>query len=359
MDLPINFIGNKSLRRSFPNYKGDVRDFINDPILCNNPYKFSQDRLAEYLDIFAEEGQKVIDFMQSYNLKNNRENYNLISEEFDTILERDSMINGKEVALSMTKDELNELANSDSLGDALDSLHIQKELNPHFWPNNNLNSRVRLKLLDIADAFCEFLEVDWAKPKDILFVGSLASYNWSKYSDIDLHIVYDFKDIDEKVDFVKEYVDSKKKIWNDQHDKLRIYGFPIEVYVQDINDNNVSAGEYSVEEGKWIKEPDLDDIKSIKLNKKIVVEKALVIIDKIDEFEKRANEETDEYKLEELGREIKRLFIKIKGARRESIKNNGEFSIDNIVFKILRRMGYIAKLVELKTNIYDKINTIK
>ena len=44
---------------------------------------------------------------------------------------------------------------------------------------------------------------------DILIVGSIASFNWSKYSDIDLHIITDFKAINDNTELVKNYLYSK------------------------------------------------------------------------------------------------------------------------------------------------------
>jgi len=37
----------------------------------------------------------------------------------------------------------------------LSSFKIKEELHPKFWPKGKLNSRVRLRLMDIADDFIE------------------------------------------------------------------------------------------------------------------------------------------------------------------------------------------------------------
>ena len=88
----------------------------------------------------------------------------------------------------------------------LSSFNIKKELNPKFWKNDRLDSRIRMKLLDSADDFIDFLGVDWVKPEDITITGSLANYNWNqKYSDIDLHIIMDYSKVDERTDFVDNY----------------------------------------------------------------------------------------------------------------------------------------------------------
>ena len=58
--------------------------------------------------------------------------------------------------------------------------------------------------------------------------GSLANYNWSKFSDIDLHIIVNYEDIDDNSELVKDYVTAKRIVWNDTHD-IKIYGFEVEV----------------------------------------------------------------------------------------------------------------------------------
>ena len=106
------------------------------------------------------------------------------------------------------EERLNEVEASDI---SLKSFEIQDELNPKFWINNKLNSRIRLKLLDLADEFIDTLAVDWVKPEDIVLTGSIANYNWSKYSDVDVHILIDYKKIWKKTEFVQDYFDSKKE----------------------------------------------------------------------------------------------------------------------------------------------------
>lgn len=241
----------------------------------------------------------------------------------------------------------------------LSSFRPQAQLHPKVWINGQLNSKVRLRLLDIADDFIDTLEVDWVKPKDIILTGSLANYNWSKFSDFDVHVVIDFEEVDDRVNFVKDYFDSKKKLWNEQHDNLKIYGFPVEMYVQDANEYHNASGVYSLEMGEWLRKPEKNGIQAIKLNKFYIKEKALKYIKKIEELYHAAETETDEYKLEQIALAANELFRKIKSMRREALKTGGEMSSNNIVFKALRRTGHIGMLADVKTKTYDKIFSIK
>ena len=270
-----------------------------------------------------------------------------VDEEIDSLEEKD------EPEISFTKSEFNR-NNFD-----LSSFRPQTELNPKIWINGKINSKVRLRLLDIADDFIDTLEVDWVKPKDIILTGSLANYNWSKFSDFDLHVVMDFEEVDDRVNFVKDYFDSKKKLWNEQHENLKIYGFPVELYVQDSNEFHNASGVYSLELNEWIKKPERDGIQAIKLNKYFIKEKVLKFIRQIDALYDASENETDEYKLEQVSLKANELFKKIRSIRREALKNGGEMSSGNVIFKSLRRSGYIGKLAEIKTKTYDKIFSIK
>ena len=54
---------------------------------------------------------------------------------------------------------------------------------------------------------------------------------------------------------MKEYFDSKKSLWNQKHKDIKIFGFPIEVYVQDKNEPHASTGVYSLEKNEWKVKP--------------------------------------------------------------------------------------------------------
>lgn len=234
----------------------------------------------------------------------------------------------------------------------------QQELNPKIWPNGKINSRVRLRLMDIADDFFATLKIDWLKPLDILLTGSMANYNWSKYSDFDLHLLLNFSDVDENVDFVHEYFTAKKKLWNDEHENLMIYGFPVEVYVQDISEPLVSNGIYSLYKNKWVVEPSKDAIKSLGNEKETIKAKAIEAMKKIDALYNATFNISYGYDGEKIIAQIKKLINIIKGIRKESLSNGGEMSAGNIFFKILRRTGYIEKLFTAKTLAYDRKESI-
>lgn len=187
--------------------------------------------------------------------------------------------------------------------------------------------------------------------------GSLANYNWNEeYSDIDLHIVIDFSKVDKRTDFVKEYFDSKKKLWNEEHSGLSIMGFPVEVYVQDANEEHTSSGIYSLDKNAWIVEPSSDNFNTSDFDDSLVREKVSQYANKIDEFIDSFKNNNDEYNLRTIYKRAARVFKEIKNERKNGFeKGGGEYNTGNIIFKTLRRNGYIEKLQKLRIKIYDEL----
>ena len=243
----------------------------------------------------------------------------------------------------------------------LSSFNIKKHLNPKFWDNGHLDTRIRLKLLDIADDFFDSLGVDWVEPEDVIMTGSLANYNWNKkYSDIDLHILVDYEDVDERVDFVREYFTLKKNEWNQKHKGLKIFGFPVEVYVQDANEPHASSGVYSIDRDEWITEPDMDKLRSGKVDKKHIREMVSTYMNKIDCLvDIYKSHRDDEYEMKKVAEEAAEIMDEIKKIRKDDLaKYSREMCDGNIIFKALRRSDYIGKLIKLKNLAYDKINSL-
>jgi hypothetical protein len=100
----------------------------------------------------------------------------------------------------------------------------------------------------------------------------------------------------------------------------------------------------------------LDD-KSI--NKKKVRSDAAEWMNKIDNIIARYSDDDIESEQEEIYDELDDVFDDIKNQRKQSFKKNkNEMSDGNITFKILRRNGYLDKLYDKKTEIYDTLKSI-
>jgi hypothetical protein len=128
--------------------------------------------------------------------------------------------------------------------------------------------------------------------------------------------------------------------------------------VQDKNEEHTASGIYSLYKDEWIVEPSQDVFNPENIDRKMIASKVMKYADKIDKLEDACNNETDEHKIESLGEKVKALFNKLKGIRKESLKQGGELSSGNILYKALKRLGYLGKLLELRAKTYDKIASI-
>ena len=196
------------------------------------------------------------------------------------------------------------------------------ELNPKLWDNNRLRPEVRVKLLEIARHFALYLNVPRLYLKDVTLSGSSAGYNYSDYSDIDLHLV---------VNKLKneELFTAKKNLYNSQHD-LHIQNIPVELYVQPADQPHHSAGIYSVLDDNWLTEPkhtepttDPKDIKS----------KARSYAGQINIAMRSNNIE-----------QCRSVMDELKRLRKAGLETGGEQSVENLAFKLLRARGQIDKL---------------
>ena len=235
----------------------------------------------------------------------------------------------------------------------LSSFEFHDDLNKDFWnqEDDRLDPEIRQKLLAIANDFWDSLEVGDTGYDDITFTGSLAAHNYSKFSDVDLHILVDFSQVDDKVDLVREYFNAMKSIWNRLHDIL-IKGYEVEIYVQDVNDPHEAQGLYSVLNDEWIKKPVLDkqDFDGDNVKKK-----AAGIMDQID----RLQPLIDDGKYEEAEKYADKLKAKIRKMRKTGLETVGAYSVENLAFKVLRRNDYLGKLSDAKREAYDKMLSIK
>ena len=237
----------------------------------------------------------------------------------------------------------------------LKSFNFKKQLNPKIWEDNKLKRNVRKRLIKIAKEFVKSTDIEFI-PVDIVIVGSIASFNWSKYSDIDLHIITDFKSINDNTELVKNYLYSKKCEWNNDHRDLKIYGYDVELYAQDINEENESNGIYSVKYNHWIKIP---SAKHKQLDKNAIKEIAAMYINKIEYYNRKFDELSSDKAFLLLQSKVKYLYDLIIQGRKKSLPVEGEQATGNIIFKVLRRSGHLEMINKLKKKLFDKINSIE
>jgi predicted nucleotidyltransferase len=214
-----------------------------------------------------------------------------------------------------------------------------KNLCPLLWKDNKLDSNVRIRLLKIAKDFYEKSEFK-APIKDIYLIGSAANYNWTPDSDLDIHVLIDFNQLQMPPETAKEVTRTAASRWNEEHN-IEISGHPVEINIQPIFDTKPHVtGIYSIAKDKWIRVPQQ---KNLSLNRVAIVSKYNQLKDYIEKA--IATGERDY---------MKSVKEYIDAYRQYGLDLKGELSLENIVFKILRSRGIMKKLKNAVNATYDK-----
>ncbi len=244
----------------------------------------------------------------------------------------------------------------------LDTFKVHDSLCREIWDSENrLRPEIRDSLLDIACEFMDKVDLEGIADlppgspeivKDIILLGSLASYNYSKYADFDLHIVIDLAplNLDEKTEeLFKRYFNDCRNNWNSTHGSLTVRGFDVEVYMQDCHEQNAANGVYSVLEDRWVKFPERMD--SFSYDEDVVKSESIKYIGWIDFLQSTLDGGGDAGEVLEVAALVKNRLIR---SRRHSLELAGnEMTEANLVFKVLRRAGYIGKLNGIIDRAYD------
>lgn len=225
-------------------------------------------------------------------------------------------------------------------------LAYHDQLNPKLWDGDVLKTEVATACTKIAYKFAETLKISDSALKDVVLTGSNANYNWTQYSDVDVHLMVDFEQLadceDCSVD-VEDCLLAKKSLWNDRHD-IQIFGHEVEVYVSNSNEAIPSnAACYSLLRSEWLQKPQMI---SVEIDSQLIKNKADELAKEIDQV---VDTKVDDESI------IKELTDKLWKYRQSGLQSAGEFSIENLVFKALRNNGYVQKIRDYAVRAQDKM----
>lgn len=230
------------------------------------------------------------------------------------------------------------------------SFKMNDTLNPEIWDSEDkINKEVLDTLKKIAKDYWESLELD-VPLMDITLTGSLANFNWSKYSDADLHMIFDLNLLGEDKDMIKDLLDVKTRAWNLKHD-ITVKGFDVELYLQPEDQPHHSTGVYSLLNNEWVTKP--EKVK-VDIDKETITKKYNTIIKSVKEIK----EDMDKGEYEDVVKQLEKLKDKIKKMRQSGLDSGGEYSNENIVFKLLRRNDIMEQIDNMLTDAYDKSVTL-
>jgi hypothetical protein len=218
------------------------------------------------------------------------------------------------------------------------SVEYHDDLNPKIWDGDKMHLDVRVTLLRSALAFIDFLDVPDLKVEGVQFVGSNASFNYTEYSDCDVHVIIDFED-SPCPELAENFFQTKKTLWNQMHEAVSVMGYKVELYAEDVKNPAHAAGVYDLINGEWLKKPEKEepDVDSVALTAK-----AEALANEINAI--CATEDKDE---------INQMFDRLRTMRKAGLAKAGEFSVENLAFKTIRNLGYIEKLGKARLKAQD------
>jgi len=208
-------------------------------------------------------------------------------------------------------------------------MNLHKNLNPKLWDEDRLNPKVRKLLLKICDLWLKFCKVKKTYVKDIILTGSNANYNYTDLSDVDVHIVVD-KSVFDCDEFIDEYFVDKKKLFTDAY-QLHIHSHTVELFFQDYKEEIVTnQGVFSLISNSWIRKP----TRNYPIpNDNLIIKKAKMFYRMILLVLKTNNI-----------KKIKSLKNRIRNYRKSGLTHEGEYSVENLVYKKLRRTKIFQKI---------------
>lgn len=221
-------------------------------------------------------------------------------------------------------------------------VQFHDKLNPKFWEHGKLKTEVAEHLKAIAAYFINDVNVEDLDILDITISGSNAAYTYTPKSDLDLHIIVHVDK--DNADLLQNFFNTKRSLFNKNHN-ISLHGAPVELYIQMDTEEHTSSGLYSLLKNKW-----LDIPKKVKATIEDTTVKA-----KYARIVKRIKKVIEDNDLDSANLLTKKIF----NYRQAGLDKHGEFGVENLTFKMLRKNEWIDKLIDFKTKFVDKKLSIK
>jgi hypothetical protein len=205
------------------------------------------------------------------------------------------------------------------------TLKYHNQLNTKLWKKDTLRPGIATKLMTMAWEFAKFSGIPRGKVKDIIITGGNCNYNYTKFSDIDVHLICNLSGMN------SDKLYDKKVEWNSKVvDKIG--GYPLEFYAADSDIVPANQGVYSIMQDKWLLVPKhLDNVGM--LSDPFVIEQVKFNIKYVRQLIRSGSKE-----------DIQKFKEKMWRGRSAGLQREGEFSVENVIYKDLRNRNLIDKL---------------
>ena len=244
---------------------------------------------------------------------------------------------------SLNEDELKEFLGPDT------SMIVQHDtLNPMFWnADKTLRREVRARMLEIANTFLRSIHVGEEKlpVRDIVFTGSNANFNYTKTSDVDLHIRMDFGAFETINATAAQTIFNKSRASYNSTRNISIRGFKVEVFVEGLDTPEVGGGVYSLVRNRWLKQPERlsRDPRDAEFKRNVGF------------FVKRW---TKDLKKALVSSDVEVMFAvlkEIKAHRGAGINREGDGAPENAAYKVIRSANGPINRIMGNTGLFDRM----
>jgi len=259
-------------------------------------------------------------------------------------------VHGWSIVTTMATDDID----TDSLRGVIRRIiRSEDDLEPNIWRGRKLKRGIREALMAIAHDVWDDMEKGRAKLLDVTLTGSCAGYRWSPTSDVDVHLIVQYSDVDSYEELVGSYFKARTALWDKEHD-VTLHGHPVEVYVQDVDEVQWSSGVYSLMQDKWLLPPTVPDSDGDDVDIAAAERKARTYARDIHRAVAALRAHPGE---QEISR-VKKIKARVRQLRRSGLEREGELSIENLAFKALRKIGALDILHAEMLGAYDASRSI-
>jgi len=268
----------------------------------------------------------------------------------------------------------------------------KKDLNPALWHGKKLKKEASSQIWKAIRDVLKEASIDEERLTAIMIEGSNLTYYYNKYTDIDIHLY-----IEDVTEEEEEKLSDPINSFNKEGNVIKGTKNNLELYLMDETQlKRLSGPRYDFLESKWLSDPEKINVPAETY--KAAVEIALTFARDLDlavgelkrdiieyialetEIEDMLNvdikklEKTKQFKVDEIKADMEALAIKeqsIKDMRRRAYSEEYEskeetlyyikagdadrsYTLNNMIFKILQRFGYVDPLKMLKYDVYKE-----
>ena len=175
---------------------------------------------------------------------------------------------------------------------------------------------------------------------DVYLMGSIANYNWTADSDIDVHVIIDYTKLQMPLETAAKTVKTAGAQWNSEHE-VTIKDFKVEMNIQNATEQKpYVTGVYSLVRDQWVRKP-------FQMSPKIDRNVLRFQYNTMKQYLQNALSSRDQ-------EQMKAAKKYLDAYRQYGLDTCGELSYENIIFKILRSRGLIKQLKDSITAVYDQ-----